>query len=52
MTQNRNLLPQMCEVSRNCMLTHQLHAALQEKLTPAEWNDFMRWLQIVQEEKK
>jgi hypothetical protein len=47
----QNLLPQMCEVSRNCRLTHELHAMLQTKLNDAEWYQFMRWLQIVREEK-
>ena len=48
---NRNLLPKMVAVSRNCVLTNQLCEIFKEKLTDTEINDLYRWLQIVEDEK-
>jgi hypothetical protein len=49
---DRIILPKMSTVSRNCRLTQELHAILQEKLTPYELDMFLRWLQVVEEEKQ
>lgn len=49
--ENRNLLPNMISVSRNCRLTIDLHKALIEKFSESELRDFQQWLQVVSQEK-
>jgi hypothetical protein len=46
------ILPQMAEVSNNSQLTNIVCNTLCEKLTPKEFQEFRRWLQIVSENKR
>lgn len=48
---NKNVLPKMISVSRNCGFTLQLHTILSEKLSDHEFEILRRWLQIVEDEK-
>lgn len=47
---NKNVLPRMVSVSRNCRLTQELNQILSEKLDDAEMETFRRWLKIVEDE--
>jgi hypothetical protein len=48
----QNLYPLMASVSRHSHLALAVHKTLTEKLTPAELNDFYRWLQLVDDERQ
>ena len=41
-------LSDLAEVSNNSHLTQSVHHTLTEKLSPAEQEEFRRWLQLVQ----
>lgn len=47
---NRNILPKMISVSRNCGFTNQLNQIFEEKLSDKDLEILHRWLQIVEEE--
>jgi hypothetical protein len=48
---NRNMLPELISVSRNCGFTNELNKILKEKLSDYDFEVLHRWLQIVAEEK-
>ena len=52
MSQNnqRSILPGMIEISNNSRITQETANTLAEKLTPKEFEDFRRWLQIANTE--
>jgi len=47
---NKNILPQMVSVSRNCRLTSELHQKIVDKLDDSDIEDFRRWLRIIEDE--
>jgi hypothetical protein len=41
-------LSDLVKVSNNSILTRDVHKTISEKLTPIEQRDFMRWLQLIE----
>ena len=49
---SKNLLPQIVSASRNCGFSIQLNELIKEKFNDYEQEVFLRWLQIVEQEKQ
>lgn len=47
----KDVLPQMCEVSRYCGHTQHLHRIFQTKLSEEDFHTLKEWLRIVREER-
>jgi len=43
----REILPQMAQKSNNSQITQQTAQRIVDKFSPAELNDFKRWLQLI-----
>ena len=49
---SKNLLPHIVSASRNCGFSQQVNDIIKEKFTDYEQEVFLKWLQIVEQEKQ